>query len=89
VSSVRLIDREFPEVFAGDTGVQRIQSKRVRSMPAAAPEGGWKESPASMSVQVSPRRVAAARVASNTLVRPEEVGPLISVRQPRGRPPVS
>ncbi len=33
--------------------------------------------------------VAAASAASNKVVRPEEAGPQISVRQPRGRPPVS
>src|ERR1700751_644775 len=41
-----------------------------------------------MSVQTSSRRVAAASAESNTLVRPEDSGPQISVRHPRGRPPV-
>jgi hypothetical protein len=33
--------------------------------------------------------VAAASAESNNVVRPEEAGPQISVRQPRGKPPVS
>src|SRR5436853_7726055 len=49
---------------------------------------GSKESLASMSVQISSRRVAAARADSMRLVRPEDSGPQTSVRHPRGRPPV-
>ena len=35
------------------------------------------------------RAVAAARIESSRLVRPEEAGPTISVRHPRGSPPVA
>src|ERR1019366_5525833 len=40
------------------------------------------------TTQNSPRRVAAASADSSKVVRPEEAGPQISVRQPRRRPPV-
>jgi hypothetical protein len=43
----------------------------------------------STNAHTSCRCVAAAKAANNTLVRPEEAGPQISVRHPRGRPPVS
>ena len=36
-----------------------------------------------------PRAVASARMETSRLVRPEEAAPMISVRQPRGRPPVA
>src|SRR5271169_1333017 len=58
-------------------------------MPAAAADDGSKASLASTSAQTSPRAVARASAKSNTLVLPEEAVPQISVRQPRGRPPVS
>src|SRR5271170_6626136 len=43
----------------------------------------------STNAQTSCRWVAAARAANNTLVRPDEAGPQISVKHPRGSPPVS
>jgi hypothetical protein len=43
----------------------------------------------STNAHTSCRRVAAAKAASNTLVRPDEAGPQISVRHPRGSPPLS
>src|SRR5580692_11558758 len=43
----------------------------------------------STRAHTSCRCVAAARAASNTLVRPDEAGPQISVKHPRGSPPVS
>ena len=63
----------------------RTHSRRFSSTPAAAAEAGSKASSASTSAQVSCRAVAAARIDSNRLVRPDEAGPTISVRQPRGR----
>src|SRR5579863_7442730 len=66
----------------------RIQSNLLKSKPAAAAEAGSKLSLASIRTQVSPRRVAAAIVARSRLVFPEDAGPQISLRQPRGRPPV-
>jgi hypothetical protein len=42
-----------------------------------------------MSAHTSPRRVAWASAESNIPVLPDEAGPQISVRQPRGRPPVN
>src|ERR1700691_358540 len=68
---------------------QRPHSNRSHSTLAAATDCGSRASLASTSAQNSPRRVAAASAASNKVVRPEEAGPQISVRQPRGRPPVS
>ena len=67
----------------------RTHSKRLISMPAAAADAGSKASLASTSAQTSPRWVAWARAKSKTLVLPDEAVPQISVRQPRGRPPVS
>src|SRR5580692_652757 len=43
----------------------------------------------STRAHTSCRSVAAARAANKTLVRPDEAGPQISVRHPRGSPPVS
>jgi hypothetical protein len=43
----------------------------------------------STRAHTSCRRVAAAKAANNTLVRPDEGGPKTSVRHPRGSPPVS
>src|SRR5579862_1714270 len=74
--------------FFGGSSLQRTQSRRSRSTPAAAAEWGSSVSLASMMAQNSPRRVAAASAANNNEVRPEEAGPQISVRHPRGRPPV-
>jgi hypothetical protein len=42
-----------------------------------------------MTAQNSRRHVAAASADNIKVLRPEEAGPQISVRQPRGRPPVS
>src|ERR1700735_4913778 len=42
-----------------------------------------------MTAQNSRRPVAAASADNIKVLRPEEAGPQISVRQPRGRPPVS
>src|SRR6266481_1434487 len=42
----------------------------------------------STSAQTSPSRVARPKAESRMLVRPEEAGPQISVRHPRGKPPV-
>src|SRR5882762_8609782 len=42
-----------------------------------------------MSAQISSRRVAADSAAKSRLVRPQDSAPLTSVRQPRGKPPVS
>jgi hypothetical protein len=58
-------------------------------MPAAAADAGSKASLASTSAQTSPRCVARASAKSKTLVLPDEAAPQISVRQPRGIPPVS
>jgi hypothetical protein len=58
-------------------------------MPAAAADAGSNVSLASTSAQTSPRWVARASAKSKTLVLPEEAAPQISVRQPRGMPPVS
>ena len=66
---------------------QRIQSSLLNSIPAVAPEIGSKLSLASMRTQASSLCVAAAIVASSTLVFPDEAEPLISVKQPRGMPP--
>src|SRR5438067_655029 len=67
---------------------QRTQSKRSKSIPAAAAERGSNESLASTRAQTSWRWVAAARVACRMLLRPEEAGPQISERHPRGKPSV-
>ena len=84
----------------GDTGVparalcessrwpHRIQSSLLKSIPADSPEAGSRLSLASIRTQVSSRRVAAAIIATSTLVFPQEAGPQISVREPRGMPPV-
>jgi hypothetical protein len=67
----------------------RTHSNLPNSTPAAAAETGSKASLTSTRAQASSRRVAAASAASSTLVRPEESGPQISVRHPRGNPLVS
>jgi len=68
---------------------ERTQISRSRRTPAAAADEGWKASSASTKAQTSSLSVACARIESSRLVRPEEAGPKISVRQPRGRPPVA
>jgi len=75
--------------FCGELSPQRTHSNRSNSTPAAVADCGSRVSLASTTTQHSPRRVAAASAASSNVVRPEEAGPQISVRQPRGRPPVS
>jgi hypothetical protein len=67
----------------------RTQSIFSKSTPATAAERGLKASLISTRAHASCRWVAAARVANSTLVRPDEAGPQISVRHPRGSPPVS
>ena len=67
---------------------QRTQNSRSNSIPAAAADFGSRASLASTTAQNSPRRVAAASADNMNVLRPEEAGPQISVRQPRGRPPV-
>ena len=67
---------------------QRTHSRRSSSTPAATAEWGSSASLASITTQNSSRRVAAARADKSKVVRPEEAGPQISVRHPRGRPPV-
>jgi len=83
-SELRIGNRELGTIF-----LHRTQSKRPISIPDDAAEAGSSASLASMSAQTSPQRVAWANAASRMLVRPEDAGPQISVRQPRGRPPVS
>jgi len=56
--------------------------------PAVAADSGSKLSLASIRTQVSSRRVAAAIAASSRLVLPEESGPQISDKHPRGIPPL-
>src|SRR5579863_4366379 len=67
----------------------RTQSNLSKFTPAAAAEWGLKASLMSTRAHTSCRWVAAAKAANNTLVRPDEAGPQISVRHPRGSPPVS
>ena len=68
---------------------QRTHSNRSRSTSADAADIGSSASVVSTRAPTSPRRVAAARTARRTLVRPEEDGPQISLRHPHGSPPVS
>src|SRR6266404_1985665 len=68
--------------------LHRIQSSFVKSRPAAVPDVGSKLSLASIRTHDSSLRDAAAIVASSTLVFPDEAVPQISVKQPRGMPPV-
>jgi hypothetical protein len=67
----------------------RIHSSLSKSNPVAAAERGSRASVVSTRAHTSCRWVAAARAASSTQVRPEEAGPQISLRHPRGSPPVS
>ena len=66
----------------------RTQSNLSKATFAAAAEWGSKASVTSTRAHTSCLCVAAARAATNTLVRPDEAGPKISVRHPRGSPPV-
>ncbi len=88
-SSRSVARRSCSRLFSGEFSPQRTHSSRSNSIPASAADCGSRASLASTSTQHSPRRVAAASAASSKVVRPEEAGPQISVRQPRGRPPVS
>src|ERR1019366_8540402 len=74
---------------AGSAPWERTQIRRSNRTPAAAADAGSKASSASTSAQISSRAVACAKIASSRLVRPEEAGPTISVRHPRGNPPVA
>src|SRR6266849_827159 len=65
---------------------QRIHNKRSNAMPACAAEAGSNLSPISISAHASSAQVACAKTESRTLVRPDEVAPVISVMAPRGRP---
>ena len=87
-SSRSVARRSCSRLFSGEFSPQRTHNSRSNSTPAAAADCGSRASLASTSAQHSPRRVAAASAASSKVVRPEEAGPQISVRQPRGRPPV-
>src|ERR1700676_5079114 len=77
------------EFFCGVSSPHRTHSNRSNSIPASATHWGSRASPASTTAQHSPRPVAAASADSNKVVRPEEAGPQISVKHPRGSPPVS
>ena len=83
-NELRTGNRELGTVF-----LHRTQSKFPISIPVDAAEVGSSASLASISAQTSPRWVARASEASRMLVLPEEADPQISVRQPRGRPPMS
>ena len=72
-----------------DTTWPRIQSRRLRSMPAAAADPASNMSSASTSATSSPRAVAAASRRSSRLVRPDDRGPTSSDKWPRGTPPPS
>ena len=89
-SSRSVARRSCSRQCSGESSAQRTHSNWSNSTPAAAADCGSRASLASTTAQNSPRRrVAAARADNSTVVRPEEAGPQISVRQPRGRPPVS
>ena len=87
-SSRSVARRSCSRLFSGEFSPQRTHNSRSNSTPAAAANCGSRASLASTSAQHSPRRVAAASAASSKVVRPEDAGPQISVKQPRGRPPV-
>src|SRR5207237_9378670 len=74
----------FPEFFRSLFSPHRTHSRREKSVPATAPESGWKASLVSIRAQNSPRLVADPRAERNTQVRTEEERPQISLRQPRG-----
>jgi hypothetical protein len=87
-SSRSVARRSCSRLFSGEFSPQRTHSSRSNSIPASAADRGSSASLASTSTQHSPRRVAAASAASSKVVRPDEAGPQISVRHPRGKPPV-
>src|SRR5271154_2577833 len=67
----------------------RTHSNCFSSTPAASAECGSKASHPSISAHASAWAVLAAKAESSKLVRPEQVGPKISVSAPRGKPPAS
>jgi len=67
----------------------RTHSNLSKFTPAAAADAGSNISLVSTSAQASCRSVAAAKAASSTLVLPDEAAPQISLKHPRGQPPVS
>ena len=84
----RALDHRRPQSSAVSVG-PRTHSTRSRSTPAAAADAGSNRSSASTSPTTSPRAVAAASVANNTLVRPVERAPMSSDTSPRRHPPPS
>src|SRR5208337_2872777 len=66
----------------------RTHSNLSKFIPAVAADVGSNISLVSTSAQASCRCVAAAKAASSTLVLPEEAAPQISLKHPRGQPPV-
>src|SRR5437868_11799611 len=71
--------------LGGELVLHRTQSSRASSIPAA--EAGSNAFVVSTSAHTSCRLVAAASAASIMLEDPEEAGPQISERHPRGSPP--
>jgi len=69
--------------------LQRTRSNLPRATPASCAPQGSNESRPSTSAHDSSRLVSAESREMRRLVRPEPTGPEISVRHPRGRPPVS
>ena len=68
--------------------LQRTRSNLPRATPASCAPHGSNESRPSTSAHDSSRLVSAESREMRRLVRPEPIGPEISVRHPRGRPPV-
>src|SRR5437588_10422222 len=66
--------------------LQRTHNKRSKSTRAFAADEGSKVSLQSIRAHVSFFSVAKARAESNTLVRPDDAAPWISVIAPRGNP---
>src|SRR5712692_508854 len=64
----------------------RIHNKRSNAIPACAADAGSNLSPKSISAHTSSPQVAWAKTESSTLVRPDELVPIISVMALRGRP---
>ena len=79
----------FAETCVGDCSEapQRIQSKRARSTPAAAAEGGSKLLEPSTQAHTLFARLACERKDKAVEVRPEHSAPMSSVMAPTGRPP--
>ncbi len=68
---------------------QRTNNNRPSSTPAASAPQGSNASRPSTTAQDSPRRVNPANRETRKLIRPDPAAPVISVKQPRGNPPVS